>query len=199
MNRLVFSAFADELSKQAESAGGSSALRALDRAGNLVGSGTNTLARNVPRLGTFGVKTFAKAASDSPSSYDVGVANAEMKTTSEDDRSPGPPTRIARRKVAEKSRDAQGREYDAMNREKWIQTAKDVPIVILGTGLGYGLGKTVAEEVGKRLALSGQKPEWLKYAPPAMAAISSLSSYALGRSRAEMQKRREQASKPSER
>lgn len=82
---------------------------------------------------------------------------------------------------------------EKMDRESWKQTAKDMPAVILGTGLGYGVGKTVAEEVGRRVNRGGVQPAWVKHAPLASAMASSLASYSLGRTRAGLKKRRDAA------
>lgn len=80
-----------------------------------------------------------------------------------------------------------------MDEESWKQTLKDIPLVILATGLGWGVGKTVSGALGEHLAREGVKPAWTKHIPAATALISSLGSYAMGRSRAEMARRREEA------
>ena len=40
-------------------------------------------------------------------------------------------------------------EIERMTRAKWRQAAKDVPVAILAGGLGYGIGRTLTELIGK--------------------------------------------------
>jgi hypothetical protein len=83
--------------------------------------------------------------------------------------------------------------FEKMDEESWKQTLRDIPLVILATGLGWGVGKTVSGALGEHLAREGVKPAWTKHIPAATALLSSLGSYAMGRSRAEMARRREEA------
>lgn len=177
MDAAIFSAFAKELEKVA-GPGASAAFRALDRAGQMAGSGAGLAARSGPRIGTFGVRTvsgISKAAVD-----EVGVRDADLVTSHEDDRTPD--VRRRTKKAAEK-----------LDRESWKQTLKDAPIVVAGTGLGYGLGKTLSEQAGKRVGTLKQKPAWVKHAPLAASVASSLASYSFGKSREAMRRRREEA------
>jgi len=89
--------------------------------------------------------------------------------------------------------------HERMDRAKWVQTAIDLPLVIGATGLGYGVGRTLADRLGERTARealrTGRKPGWIKHLPLATSIMGSVGSYALGRSRAEMRSRREEASR----
>ena len=180
MHPRTFSAFVDELLKVADA---SAAFVALDRAGQMSGSGFGDEPEppKPPRDNTT-VKTYNAKTSEYSQ---PGVVNADLKTSTEEYVAHEP----RRRKLA----------AEKMDRESWKQTAKDLPVVIVGTGLGYGVGRTVAEEVGKRVAKraveTGKKPAWLKHAPLASSLISSAGSYALGRSREIMRQRREEARK----
>lgn len=183
MHPHTFSAFVDELVKVADA---SAAFTALDRAGQMSGSGFGDEhepeAPRPLRVGTFGVRTSAPKLAEYSQ---PGVVNADSKTTAEEYVAPEPRP-LRRKEAAEK-----------MDRESWKQTAKDMPVVVAGTGLGYGLGRTLAEEVGKRTAkkvVEGAKPPgWLKHVPLATSLASSVSSYAFGRSREALRKRREEA------
>lgn len=152
MDRAVFTSFAAELQKTSNL----DAFKALDRAGQMAGSGL-ARAATPPRVGTFRVKTVG-----------TKIAKAE------------PP-------------------HERMDAESWKQTAKDLPRVIAATTIGYGLGKTLAEEIGKRVALqaveSGTKPAWVRHAPLAAAVLSSMASYSFGRTQEEARRRREEARK----
>lgn len=157
MDTQVLTSFARELEKL--SAGGMDAFKALDRAGQMAGSGVSgatAAARNVPRVGTFGVKTVV-----------------------------GAPKMAAG--------------LETMDGPSWRQTLKDAPLVIGGTALGYGVGKTLSEEIGRRIAQNvaagAPKPAWVRHAPLVAGIASSLASYAFGRSREEGRRRREEARK----
>jgi hypothetical protein len=182
MHPRTLSAFVDELVK---AAGAMAAFAALDRAGQMAGAGVGRGLKGLsrpPRVGTFGVRTYAPKLAEYTQ---PGVVNADSKTTAEEYVAPEPRP-LRRKQAAEK-----------MDRESWKQTAKDLPVVIAGTGLGYGLGRTLAEEVGKRTAKKvvegGKPPGWLKHVPLATSLASSASSYAFGRSREALRKRREEA------
>lgn len=159
----------------------SKALAFLDRGGALTSVGPSAksaVTGKPPSLGTFGVRSvgIAKKADDACG----GVTNADLKTTQEEYRAP---IARARRKVS----------AETMDEASWKQTLKDIPLVILATGLGYGVGKTVAGHLGQTLAQGGVKPAWTKHIPAATALLSSLGSYAMGRSRSELARRREEA------
>lgn len=171
--------YKDDAPKTA-AASASKAFSFLDRGGALSAIGPSAKAKipgKPPGLGTFGVKDVAvkpKVAGDAC----VGVTNADLKTSTEEYRAP-----IARRtKTSEK-----------MDEEAWKQTLKDLPLVILATGLGWGVGKTISSSLGQQLAQGGVRPTWTKHIPAATAILSSLGSYAMGRSRGELARRREEA------
>ena len=173
MTKASFSAFADELRKLASA---NSTFRFLDRSGNMGGSSLPSVSNRIGRAsGGIGnipkFNTFAKRAEY----VSAGVANADLKTVNEDDQVPA-----VRKKISER-----------LDKEGWKQTAKDMPVVMLGTGLGYGVGKTVSEEIGKRLGVSGRRPGWTKHVPLATSIASSMGSYAMGRSREKMRQRRQ--------
>ncbi len=54
-----------------------------------------------------------------------------------------------------------------MTSAKWKQTLKDIPVAILASGVGYGVGRTMAELVAKRLVETGERPGWLRALPVA--------------------------------
>lgn len=81
---------------------------------------------------------------------------------------------------------------ETMSPAKWKQTAKDVPLSILAGGLGYGIGRTLAEVIGDRVATGG-RPAWMKAVPAVMAGVSMAGAYAASRSRDGLKRRREEA------
>jgi hypothetical protein len=87
----------------------------------------------------------------------------------------------------------QGTEYPVMSSAKWKQTAKDLPIAVLGGGLGYGIGKTLAEIIGERIARTGERPGWLKALPAGIAVGGAVGAYASSRAREALANRREKA------
>jgi len=93
------------------------------------------------------------------------------------------------------TRDVRGREFEEMTKAKWKQVAKDVPVVALGSGLGYATGKLLTEQAVKRMGGSSPKTrQFLNYAMPmASTMVSATGAYALGRQRELMRQRREKA------
>ncbi len=89
--------------------------------------------------------------------------------------------------------------YETMSPAKWKQTAKDMPVVIGATGVGWGIGKTIADVAGEKMFAkamrTGKKPAFLKHAPLVTGALSGLGTYAMMRTREEMKNRREAAEK----
>lgn len=81
---------------------------------------------------------------------------------------------------------------EALDGPAWRQTLKDFPVAVLATGVGYGLGKTLAE-VAKHRASSGSMPGWAKYVPQTMAAVSMVGALASSRARGILKDRREEA------
>ncbi len=94
---------------------------------------------------------------------------------------------------------AQREAPERMSPAGWKQTAIDLPLVIGASGLGYGIGKTIADSVGesaaRRAVQTGVKPKWVKHAPLAASVLSSIGAYALGRTRAKLKERRAAAEK----
>ena len=88
---------------------------------------------------------------------------------------------------------AQAEPVETMSASKWKQTAKDVPLAILAGGVGYGIGRTLAEVIGENAAASGQRPGWLKAVPLATSALGALSAYSASQARDGLRKRREAA------
>lgn len=87
-------------------------------------------------------------------------------------------------------------EYEEMNRAKWIQTAKDIPVVLAGTALGYGLGRTGAEYLAPRIFTTPESQQRLIQAMPLVSAgASTLGSYLAMMQYRMLQQRREQAAK----
>ncbi len=96
---------------------------------------------------------------------------------------PGPPPSNA----------AQPGDFETMTRAKWKQTLKDVPLSILAMGVGFGVGKTIADVAGERLARSGSQPGWLKAVPMGLAAAGGASVFARTMVRDRLRARREAA------
>lgn len=68
-----------------------------------------------------------------------------------------------------------------MTRAKWVQTLKDVPVIIGGTALGYGIGKTLTERTK------------FKHAPLLGALAGGAASVGMNAITAELRRRRERA------
>lgn len=83
---------------------------------------------------------------------------------------------------------------EAMDGPAWRQTLKDFPAVVLASGVGYGIGAELARQVKNRIAQGGTAPAWVKFVPPAIAAVGTVSSLAGSRLRGKLKERREQAS-----
>jgi hypothetical protein len=83
---------------------------------------------------------------------------------------------------------------EKMDKQRWKQTAKDLPLVIAATGIGYGLGRTGAELAAKRLTKKGPVAGFAKHLPMVASMASSAGAYALGRARGKMKERRDVAS-----
>lgn len=90
-----------------------------------------------------------------------------------------------------------GRRYEVMTAPKWRQTLKDVPVSIVAMGLGYGIGKTVTEAVGERVARkaqqTGQVPGWVGKVPVATAVLSGAAAYGTAQWREHLKDRRNAA------
>lgn len=87
-------------------------------------------------------------------------------------------------------------QYEEMNKAKWKQTLKDVPVAVLGTAAGYGLGRTASEYLLPHVFSTPQAQENLKkILPAAAAAVGGLSSFMLATQRRMLRDRREQAAR----
>lgn len=75
-----------------------------------------------------------------------------------------------------------GQQYEEMNTPRWKQVAKDAPAVVLGSAVGYGIGKVIAEELGERAARQamqqGAHPNWIRAVPPVAMASATLGTLA---------------------
>jgi len=85
-------------------------------------------------------------------------------------------------------------EYEQMNRARWSQLARDLPVVAIGTGIGYAAGRHIGGKVVQHL---GGNPQAAEKAAPyigtALAAIAGMGNYALGQQRGLMKLRRDEA------
>lgn len=83
--------------------------------------------------------------------------------------------------------------YEHMTGAKWKQTAKDLPLAIFASGIGYGLGRSAAELVGERLARTGERPGWLGAMPTTLAIGSGLATLGNAHLQSVLRNRREAA------
>ncbi len=87
-------------------------------------------------------------------------------------------------------------QYEEMNKAKWMQTLKDVPIAVAGTAGGYALGRTASEYLLPHIFKSPESQELLKkYLPAASTAVGGLGSAMLVLQRHMLRERREQAAR----
>lgn len=146
-------------------------------------------APRAPMPGTFGIST--KTA--------VGVD--DISTVVHEDPLPSTHKGLARKKTAMVHPSMQA-PSETMTREKWKQTFKDVPISILAGGVGYGIGRTLAEVIGEKtvgkIMVEGggtlnatMRPGWVKAIPFVTAALTAGGAYAGSRLREGLKKRRE--------
>lgn len=86
---------------------------------------------------------------------------------------------------------------ESMTPKKWRQVAKDIPVAALAGGLGYGIGRTLAEVIGEKTvghALeAGGRPGWVRALPIATAVLSAGGAFAASRAREAMKERRDKA------
>lgn len=81
-------------------------------------------------------------------------------------------------------------EVEAMDGPAWRQTLKDLPVTVLSTALGYGIGKTMADVAMKHLSTQATMPSWMRFAPHVVGAVSSI---AAARTRGILKERRDAA------
>jgi uncharacterized protein YycO len=82
---------------------------------------------------------------------------------------------------------------ERMGASGWRQTATDLPAVIVASGLGYGISKTIADEVVRRRVARGLpalSPTTKKYLPLGLAIGNAVMGYGLAQVRNELQHRR---------
>ncbi len=100
-------------------------------------------------------------------------------------------------KLAQAVTDPSHPDYESMSGPKWKQTARDVAAAVVGTGLGYGIGKTLSEEMGRHALEEtmrhGTPPSWVKGLPVGLGIMTSLGSIAMMRNMAAMKARRQKA------
>jgi hypothetical protein len=80
-------------------------------------------------------------------------------------------------------------EYEKMSPSKWRRTAQDAPVAVLASGLGYGIGRTLAEVIGK----GPSAPTWAKSLPAIATGVSLVGAYAGLMARDELARRRAEA------
>lgn len=89
-------------------------------------------------------------------------------------------------------------QLESMDTPSWRQAAKDLPISIAASALGFGVAKTLIDHIGNHTAegkrLGAAAPAWLRYIPPAVAAINGFATnMAAPRVRGLMKERRDAA------
>jgi hypothetical protein len=90
-------------------------------------------------------------------------------------------------------------EYEEMSGPRWRQAAKDIPIAILGTALGYGVGKTTSEYVMPKLLSTPKGVDTARKILPGVAATAGgLGSYMLSVQRGMMKQRRNEAERKAQ-
>lgn len=89
--------------------------------------------------------------------------------------------------------------YEEMSMPKWKQMAKDLPAAVLGTAVGYGVGRTTSEYLMPHVLSSPQARENAsKFLPAAAAATGGLGTYLLTVQRGMMKKRRDEAERKAQ-
>jgi hypothetical protein len=132
----------------------------------------------------------------------IAVGIDDISTVVHEDPLPSTHKRLARKKTAMIHPSMQV-PSETMTKEKWKQTFKDVPISILAGGLGYGIGRTLAEVIGEKtvnkimtesggMPNAAVRPKWVKAMPLVMAALTAGGAYAGSRLRETLKKRREE-------
>lgn len=83
--------------------------------------------------------------------------------------------------------------YGGMTAAQWKQTAMDLPLVAAASGVGWGLGKTLADEVARRNMGPSPTQGYSKYAPAIGSMLAAAAGYTAGRMRGSLSERRAQA------
>lgn len=97
-------------------------------------------------------------------------------------------------KLATQGHGPQPQEYEELNKPRLMQALKDVPAAILGTALGYGVGRTGAEYLTPHIFNTPEAHELLKRnIGVATAVTGGLGSYLLSQQYRLMKQRRDQA------
>lgn len=81
-------------------------------------------------------------------------------------------------------------EYETMSAKKWKQTAMDVPAAVISSGVGYGIGRTLAEMIGRDIPGT---PTWVKALPAVTTGVGLLGSFAGMKVRDHLKQRRLEA------
>jgi len=148
-----------------------------------------TSVMRAPLPGSFGIKTVTKTALEGPGT--VG----DMCAMHEDDL---PSSRKTQRELMKKQSmvhpDVQ-HASETLSPAGWKRTLKDLPVAAIGGGIGYGIGRTLAEIIGDSVARSGQRPGWLAAMPVVTGGLSLVGALAAAQSRHAMADRREEAEK----
>lgn len=85
-------------------------------------------------------------------------------------------------------------QYEEMNKAKWKQVLKDLPVAILGTAGGYAIGRTGAEYLAPHIFNTPSSQDTLKkMLPAAVAATGGLGTYLLSAQRHKLRERRNAA------
>lgn len=98
------------------------------------------------------------------------------------------------------SHDIHGQEYESMTWPKWKQTIKDFPSIVLGSGLGYGLGKTITDQMLVKAIESGDPnfKKILPHTPEILAGATGLALTLNSLLHARLKERREEAQRKHE-
>ena len=137
------------------------------------------------------------ASADEPANYDKDARQAEntpplSNTAMHEDLLPSTFKGLKKKAMVHPSAQQAS---ETMSPAKWKQTFKDVPFSIFAGGVGYGIGRTLADVIGENVARTGKRPGWLKAVPAAMAGATMLGAFTSTHLREGLRKRREAADK----
>lgn len=139
-----------------------------------------------PMPGTFGISTVTKTSVEGP------MPVTDLCAMHEDEL---PSSRRTKREIMKKAMVHPDMQHasETVSPAGWKQTLKDVPIAMLGGGVGYGIGKTLAEIIGDSVARGGVRPGWLSAMPVVTAGLSALGAFSAAQSRHGLAQRRMEA------